>query len=335
MTIKERIDAFSKLGQYLKDLDEETLEELQLKAGSENPWFTPENVTSALKGIGHFLEEDILINWVENYDVKDQGRVIGVVMAGNIPLVGFHDLLCVLISGNKIKIKPSSKDSALMLFIISKLIEINKEFEEKILIADQLKEIDAIIATGSDNSSRYFEHYFSKYPNIIRKNRTSCAILDSDASKEELKPIGHDIFKYYGLGCRNISKLYVPAGYNFDTFFEAIEEFDDVKHHHKYNNNYDYNKSVYLVNKEPHLDNGFLLLKKESAMVSPISVLFYEEYENQDELKSLIESNRHKIQCIVSKNGSWPDSHKFGHAQYPKVDDYADGVDTMQFLTSL
>lgn len=335
MTIKERIEGFVALGEHLVNLDDETREELHLQAGSENPWFTPVYVDAAISGVAHFLKKETLETWSQRYNIQNQQKVVGVVMAGNIPLVGFHDLLCVLISGNKLKAKLSSKDSALMNYVIKQLIHINKDFEAYLVTSEQLKEIDAIIATGSDNSSRYFDYYFSKYPHIIRKNRTSIAVIDKDLETKDLIPLGHDIFQYYGLGCRNVSKLFVPAGYDFHPFYQAMENFDDVKQHHKYNNNYDYNKSIYLVNKQKHLDNGFLIMKPDEALVSPISVLFYEEYSNQEELKKKIEIASGKIQCIVSYQGKYDSSQPFGQAQLPQIDDYADGVDTMKFLTEL
>lgn len=335
MTIKERVNAFIELGHQIDQLTAEDYEELHARAAAENPWFTPENVNAAILGVRKLLEQENLSEWVNQYKIKDQNMVIGVVMAGNIPMVGFHDLLCVLISGNILKAKLSSKDTSLMRYFIHRLMKINTEFENYIILADQLKEIDAIIATGSDNSSRYFDYYFSKYPNIIRQNRTSCGILTKEDNIENLKNLGDDIFQYYGLGCRNVSKLYVPAGYNFTDFFEAIEHRADITHHHKYSNNYDYNKSIYLVNKEPHLDNGFLLLKQDKALVSPISVVFFEYYENTKELEEALKVNAEKIQCIVSDEAKWPGSFPFGQAQYPTIFDYADGIDTMKFLTSL
>lgn len=333
MTIKDRISAFSELGDFIRSLPVETREELHLIAAAENPWFTPNNVDAALNGISHFLKEQTLTEWAKQYQIKNQAKIVGVVMAGNIPLVGFHDMLCVLMSGNILKAKLSSKDTSLMRFFINKLVEINKSFENRIVLADQLKDIEAIIATGSDNSSRYFDYYFSKYPHIIRKNRTSCAVLKGDETHEQLTPIGLDIFQYFGLGCRNVSKLFVPKGYEFNTFFEAIEGFNEVKHHHKYANNYDYNKSIYLVNKNHHLDNGFLLLKRDETMVSPISVVYYDEYDDKTDLKAKIDANAEKIQCIVGLDNIA--DQPIGQAQLPAIDDYADGVDTMNFLTRL
>ncbi|GAA0189630.1 acyl-CoA reductase [Fulvivirga kasyanovii] len=333
--LKERIAAFTELGKRIDNLDAETATELFAKARSNNSWFTRESVESALKGIVNYLHEDKLTRWAEAYPVRNQNKKVGIVMAGNIPLVGFHDLLSVIISGNQAHIKLSSQDTALMTYVVHELINISPALEKQIIIRDQLKDIDAIIATGSDNTSRYFNYYFGKYPNIIRKNRTSCAVLTGSESDEDLARLGDDIFLYFGLGCRNVAKLYVPKGYKFDQFYAAIEPFKYVSDHHKYNNNYDYNKSIYLVNGVPHLDNGFLMLKEDNAMVSPISVIFYEQYASESELEALLEANKEKIQCVVTNNNKRPDSVNFGDAQQPEVWDYADGVDTMKFLVTL
>lgn len=335
MNINQKVAAFAKLQEKLISLDNDALDELAAKARSTNNWFTKESVQSAIDGLIKILDPESLTSWAAKYEIKDQQKNVGVVMAGNIPAVGFHDLLCVLISGNIAVVKLSSQDDVIIHFLLAELLKIEPEFESKIIIANQLKNIEAVIATGSDNTSRYFNFYFSKYPNIIRKNRTSCAVIKGDEDTADFQRLGTDIFLYYGLGCRNVSKLYVPEGYNFNLFYEGIASFEDIPHHHKYNNNYDYNKSIYLVNKEPHLDNGFLLLKSSSDMVSPISVIFYQEYSSTEHLTSLLNEQKEKVQCIVSKNKWWSNSLEFGQAQFPGVDDYADNVDTMQFLTTL
>lgn len=335
MDINKKILAFSQLGVRLNSLEEEELEDLLYKVSGTNSWFTKENVNASLNGLAHLLRPEPLKTWGEKYDIKNQNKRIGIVMAGNIPAVGFHDFLCVLMSGNVAVIKLSSQDEVLMTFIFSELLKIEPLFEPFIRVQDQLKNIDAVIATGSDNTSRYFNYYFSKYPHIIRKNRTSCAVLNGNENIDDFLNLGLDIFQYYGLGCRNVSKLYVPENHNFNTFFEGIESFNSILNHHKYNNNYDYNKSIYLVNKEPHLDNGFLLLKQSDQLVSPISVLFYEEYSSEDHLNTMLQGEQDKIQCIVSSDIWWPKSLAFGNAQSPGVDDYADNIDTMQFLIEL
>lgn len=332
--LDKRIAAFVELGKRINNLDKETAAELFIKARSNNSWFTEKSIKAALRGIGNYLQKEKLEQWTSKYPIRNQNKRVGIVMAGNIPLVGFHDLLAVIISGNQAHVKLSSQDTALMEFIIRELTDIMPQLAEQIVIKEQLKDIDAIIATGSDNTSRYFNYYFAKYPNIIRKNRTSCAILTGDESKEDLQNLAEDIFLYYGLGCRNVAKLFVPKGYDFDQFYKTIEDYKEVTHHHKYNNNYDYNRSIYLVNGEPHLDNGFLMLKEEKAMVSPISVVFYEQYESENELQNILELNSDKIQCIVSK-ADRPGSIPFGQAQHPELWDYADGVDTMKFLVTL
>lgn len=335
MNIENRIEAFSKLGDHLKSLSENQLDELCWKAANGNSWFTEENVKRSIKGITLFLSKESLNDWLSNYHLPVTTKTVGTVMAGNIPLVGFHDLLCVLISGHRLMIKMSSQDSYLMSYIIEQLYKINPEFQESIIKVDQLKGMDAIIATGSDNTARYFEYYFGKYPNIIRKNRSSCAIIKGDENPEELGKLGKDIFYYFGLGCRNISKLFIPEEFNLSQFFEAIEQYSEVNQHHKYRNNYDYNKSIYLVNCEKHLDNGFLLLKESEQLVSPISVLFYEKYKSTEHLDQLITGQLEKIQCIVSSEGWYPNSVNFGEAQYPSINDYADHVDTLRFLSDI
>lgn len=338
MTLKARIKAFADLGHFLND--PENISEIELWAESamnQNNWFTIENTKKSIKSIVDFyLEEDLLTQWTGLYEIPDTPKIIksiGVIMAGNIPAVGFHDMMTIVLAGHACVAKLSSQDSFLMKAMIGKLLEINPDIE--IRIADKLNEVDALIATGSDNSARYFEYYFKSKPNIIRKNRTSVGILNGNETEEDFLNLGKDITDYFGLGCRNISKIYVPQNYEFTRFYDAIEPLGDIFYHNKYKNNYDYNKSIYLVNMMPHFDNGFMILAPSENLVSPISVIFYEEYSDEDDLKRKIEVNKGKIQCIVSKNGWFEKSLNFGDAQKPKLWDYADGVDTMGFSLSL
>lgn len=337
MEFSEKVDAFHQLGTYLTNAENPELQNVVNTASRSNTWFTPDNIANSLAGALKFLHKDKINTWLGKYDIQSPKppKQIGLVMAGNIPMVGLHDFLCVLLSGHIVKAKMSKDDSVLIPFLAEKLFEINPAFRDLIHFQPLLKDIDAVIATGSDNSARYFGYYFSKYPNIIRKNRSSCAVLNGDESKEDFEQLGQDIFQYFGLGCRNISKLFVPKGYNFDSFFSALNEYITVANHHKYHNNYDYNKSIYLVNKTPHLDNGFLLLTENKGFVSPISVLFYEHYESTDQLDALVAQEHEKIQCIVSKDGWYKDSVIFGKAQFPEPWDYADNIDTMEFLINL
>jgi hypothetical protein len=242
-------------------------------------------------------------------------------------------MMTIVLSGHACVAKISSQDSALMLALIEKLLKINPNLE--IRVADKMNEVDALIATGSDNSAKYFEYYFRNKPHIIRQNRTSIAILDGNETEEDFLSLGKDITDYFGLGCRNVSKIYVPLGYDFTKFYDSIEPLGDIFYHNKYKNNYDYNKSIYLVNGIHHYDNGFMILTKNEALVSPISVIFYEEYQNVKELEQVISENKNKIQCVVSKNAWFEKSFNFGDAQKPKLWDYADGVDTMAFLLGL
>jgi hypothetical protein len=262
---------------------------------------------------------------------------VGLILAGNLPLVGFHDVLCVLVSGNIAQIKASSQDARLIKYVLQLLTNIEPAFKERYQFLERLAGFDAIIATGSNNTSRYFEYYFSKVPHIIRKNRNSVALLTGQESKEQLYNLGKDIFDYYGLGCRNVSKMLVPQGYDFVPFFEAIEPHYTVAQHHKYHNNYDYNKAIYLVNRDKHFDNGFLLLKEDSRLASPLAVIFYEEYLDLIAAQQTLTELKDQIQCIVSAAPIQTGNQvvDFGQSQQPALWDYADGIDTLQFLLNL
>lgn len=337
MTLQQRIDAFVKLGKRISSIDSEEFYDLARRVENGNSWFTPESTKNALDSLGLLLEEEALNKWVAEYPIpeKPTSKEIGVMMAGNVPAVGFHDMMCVLISGHKMHGKLSTTDEVLMRWLGKELISIEPLFESYLSFHDMLKGKDAYIATGSDNSARYFDYYFGKYPHIIRKNRTSVAVFSGQETAEDYIELGKDIFLYFGLGCRNISKLYISDVDQLQGFLDAIESFNPIIHHHKYRNNYDYNKSIYLVNQRPHLDNGFLLLTTDDHLVSPISVLYYELYENRDELAKKIETHQDKIQCVVSRGGEFEGSIPFGKAQCPGVQDYADDVDTMAFLIGL
>jgi len=333
MTIEERVMAFHNLGNLLKKLPEADLQSIAARARQENPWFTLENVRMAVSGIRYMLTPDKLSAWIAPYNLSTQHRKIAVVMAGNIPLVGFHDFLTVLLCGHSIIIKCSAKDSVLIHYISAQLAKIEPRFEPKIEFSEQLKGFDAIIATGSDNTSRYFEYYFGKYPNVIRKNRTSVAILHGEESDEELEALGTDVFSYFGLGCRNVSKLYLPKYYSFEKLFRNWESFREIIHHHKYCNNYDYQKTVLLMKGRPFLDNGFVMLLEEQKLVSPIASVYYEYYEDRKSLDASLLTVSGKIQCVVENTAY--NERSFGRAQFPVPWDYADQVDTIKFLTEL
>lgn len=273
--------------------------------------------------------------WVSQYDLSVVSpKNIGLVMAGNIPLVGFHDMLATLLSGHRLVAKPSSQDVYLIGYMIEHLIAIEPGFKDIIVLQETLKKVDAVIATGSDNTARYFEYYFRNIPHVIRKNRSSCAIMTGNETNEDLEALGVDVFSFFGLGCRNVSKLFIPAGYDITSLFQSWKKYEAVINHHKYANNYDYNKSILLVNRTPFYDNGFALVTESHDLVSPISVLFYESYEQQSDLNRMIGGAQSKIQCVVGTNGSLT-TVPFGKAQFPELDDYADGVDTMEFLAKL
>ncbi|SHI80034.1 Acyl-CoA reductase (LuxC) [Hymenobacter daecheongensis DSM 21074] len=336
MNHSDRLTAFVALGHRLNRLSDDEIIELAARARNQNNWFDEPNVRAALLGVAALLDEQSLRPWASRYRAEPEiSRRVGVVMAGNIPLVGFHDLLCVLISGHQLLAKPSSEDKLLMTWVANELIKIEPRFAERLAFVERLNEADAFIATGSNNTARYFEYYFGKRPHLIRRNRTSLAILTGQESAEALAALGRDIFQYYGLGCRNVSKLYVPEGYRFDALLDALEPWHTVLHHNRYQNNYDYNKSILLVNSVPHYDNGFLLLTEATALVSPISVLHYGTYTSEVDLVDQLTDAAEQIQCIVSDGHQYAGSFAFGQAQSPTVSDYADGVDTMAFLAEL
>lgn len=336
MTLENRIQAFVALGRQLQALTPDQAEKLAWQARHQNAWFDAPNVRHALRGITALLDEAQLRAWLANYDLTPRPpQKIGVVMAGNIPLVGFHDLLTVLLSGHYLYAKLSSEDTFLPKWLVEQLLQIEPGFRDFVRFVDLLKDVDAVIATGSDNTARYFEYYFAKKPHIIRRNRSSVAVLTGFESKAELTALGADIFQYYGLGCRNVAKLFVPEGYIFDFLFEAVEEYKGVLNHHKYANNYDYNKSILLINQTPHYDSGFLLLTESRQLVSPISVVFTETYADQQHLKQRLAELSDKIQCLVSARGWYQGSVPFGEAQQPLVHQYADNVDTLAFLAHL
>lgn len=334
MTQKQRIDAFVTLGKLLAS-DQEKIDRIIQQASLKNPWYTMENIKKQFLALSFNLTTEKLTQWVASYPAIETNQIVGLILAGNIPLVGFHDILCVLIAGFNAQVKLSSDDAGLTTFVLHELIEIEPAFAEKIQIVDRLHQYDMIIATGSDNSSRYFDYYFGRKPHIIRKNRNSLAILTGTESPEQLKALGVDIFDYFGLGCRSVSKLYIPRHYNFNAFFEAIEDFSSVKEHYKYVNNYDYNKSIYLINGDKHLDNGFMLLKEDTRFASPLATVFYQEYDQIEDIVSQLESQADKIQCIVTEatiETSIP-TFPLGGSQCPSLTDYADGVDVMAFLS--
>ena len=354
MNISERIDAFVTLGQFLEQFketgntkNEHALNELFYNEFSnlidnahiDNAWFTPAHVNISIQGICSFLNHEKLKQWCSQYQISDKStnKRIAIIMAGNIPMVGFHDMLSVLISGHQFIGKLSTKDNRLLNLISRLLIEINAEFKHLISFKSERlngkHDFDAIIATGSNNSSRYFEAYFSKYPHIIRHNRNSVAIITGNETKEELKDLGLDVFLYFGLGCRNVSKLYIPENYDVTKILDAWQDYESTMDHNKYANNHDYQRSLFLMNAIKHYDNGFLLMKEDLSISSPIAVLYYEYYRNLEQVNKHLEENNEYIQCIVGQMGG--NTIPFGKAQMPQLNDYADNVDTMAFLCQL
>ncbi len=352
MTLGERKSAFIQLGKFLSQFTEnnshkkegvvhnepffEDMLHLINLSQSHNRWFTPEQVYFSLAQWAEALTEENLDKWLAGYNLDNiQAKTVGLILAGNIPLVGFHDFLSVLITGHRVLVKSSSNDKHLLPFLAKYLIAVSPEMKEYITFTDgKLEGFDAVIATGSNNTSRYFEYYFKDKPSIIRKNRNSVALLDGTETHVELIGLGEDIFRYFGLGCRNVSKLFVPQGYDFKAFFEAMYEYGDIIHYEKYANNYDYNKAVFLMSNFKLLDNGFLTIKEDNGYASPISSIFYEFYDNKDTVKQRLEAEHEQIQCIVS-NDDAVSNISFGETQKPRLWDYADNVDTIAFLSKI
>ncbi len=355
MTLYQRIQAFAALGAYLRSAAAQPeLTEVAHRAHGKNNWFTPESVLKSLRAIAtEFLAADKLANWTSEYNLSEpltdtNTHTVGVVMAGNIPAVGFHDLLCILMSGHRVLVKLSSPDFVLIQYLIQKITEFSSDLGSQIAVAERLNAADAYIATGSDNTARYFSYYFARKPHIIRRNRTSVAVLMGEETPAEFARLGNDLLDYYGLGCRNVSTLFVPENidgslYNFVPLLQTLDpRLNEFRNHHKYLNNYDYNKSILLINGTPHFDNGFLLLTPTpgDSLVSPISVVFYRHYRDQADLARQLAAYSDKIQVVASAQGSsgrgwYPGSVAFGQTQQPSLTDYADGVDTMAFLASL
>lgn len=345
MHLQDRINAFCTLGEVIQDKTENPLTASFWKtvsaAKNYNPWFTQDFCNYSINSIAkNWLNQSALLQWVKNYPQSffnpSSPKRIGVVMAGNVPFVGFHDLLSVLITGNIFIGKVSSKDGGIFQSLIDLLISIEPRFFEQISITEgKLENFDAVIATGSDNSARYFEYYFGKYPNIIRKNRHSLAVLSGDETDEELKGLANDIFLYFGLGCRNVSKVLVPNEYNIETLIKSFEAFKDLINHNKYANNYEYHRAIYLLNRVEHLDNGFVLVKPDETLGSPVGVIYFQYYSSIASVNSMLSSIDSSIQCIVSNISEIDKRIPLGKAQEPELSDYSDGIDTINFLAAL
>ncbi|MFT4830389.1 MAG: hypothetical protein ACI815_000023 [Psychroserpens sp.] len=344
-----RLEAFVKLGGLFRgfcefsknsDHNQETANEWFLEfdetivlAGHKNGWFIKENILFCLEKWGKVLTKENLNKWLSDYNIdQNKPKTVALIMAGNIPLVGFHDFMVTILTGNRALIKLSSNDHVLLPFVIKYLTFLAPTLKNEMVVTEgKMEGFDAVVATGSDNTARYFEHYFGNKPNIIRRNRNSLAVLTGNETAEELQALGEDIFRYYGLGCRSVSKFYVPKNYNFDFFFEAIYSYNPIINQVKYANNYDYNKAVYLMSDYKLLDNGFLMLKEDKSYSSPIATVFYELYDSLEALKLKLDAEKEKIQCVVSK-GILDAEIAFGETQNPSLSDYADGVDTVEFL---
>ncbi|MBT8252557.1 MAG: acyl-CoA reductase [Flavobacteriaceae bacterium] len=352
MNIQNRLTAFAKLGKFMRQFAHDKYRidpnvdgnELfydgmrhQLKLAHEaNGWFTNDNLIFAFNSWSECLTEERLNDWLSSYNFSETGsKTIAVIMAGNIPLVGFHDFLSILISGHNIIVKLASQDKHLLPYLVQYLKHVEPGFNSKIAFSDgKLERFDAVIATGSNNTARYFDYYFRDVPALIRRNRNSVAVLSGDESEDQMAGLAEDIFRYFGLGCRSVSKLFIPKNYDFDKFFNAMYSWRSVINDQKYANNYDYNKAVYLMSNYDMLENGFLMLKEDSNYASPIATVFFDYYNSRQDIKDKLKADSNKIQCFVS-DGFFVNEVAFGQTQKPKLNDYADGIDTVDFLLKI
>lgn len=352
--IEKQIEVFSRFGKIIHDFCEKEIAGVKhknalyrkmqdgiIKSEAENPWFTRDFQLINLKAWGEILNENKLEEWLSSYPEVEKsnqkGKKVGLILAGNIPLVGFHDILCVLMSGHVALTKLSSKDRLMYPLLKDIISDIDQETGNKwiILEEEKLTGMDALIATGSDNSARYFDYYFGKYPNIIRKNRNSVAVLSGNETDKDIQALGDDIFLYFGLGCRSVSKLYIPEDFGPEQFYPYIEQYAHLYQHTKYANNYDYQKAVYLVNKVHIYDNGFLILKEDRSLSSPVGCLYFERYKNLSEVIDELGRQFDKIQCVVSGIHELPKRIQFGKSQFPELYEYADNIDSLKFLFNL
>ncbi|WP_370896378.1 acyl-CoA reductase [Chryseobacterium gossypii] len=341
MHIENQVLGLTRLGEYINGFlakspesyneNDSEFELLLKKSEIENPWFTIDNQKFALQQWADLLNEKNIRNWLKNYSISKISKRVGLILAGNIPLVGLHDVVSVVLANHVPVIKLSSKDKYMIPYLLRKW----KEFSEGYVgyeIVDKLENFDAVIATGSNNTARYLEYYFKDYLSIIRKNRTSIAVLKGDETDGELQLLAKDIFQYFGLGCRNVTRLFIPQDFVIDRLFENFLGFKDIINHNKYANNYDYNRAVYLLNQEQFWDNNFVMLKEDDRLFSPLSVINFSRYSSLEDVKAFIAENEENIQCVVAKADLGLDSIPFGEAQNPGLDTYADNVDTMKFL---
>ena len=330
MEIQARIAGFVALGKHLMNQNNPELKEVKQRAQSENAWFLPEFIDASIEQIStQFLNEAALIDWAALYPTIPQEfthKKVGIVMAGNIPMVGFHDLLSTLMAGHIAVVKLSSKDRVLMEYIIETLQKFAPLWKDQIIIQEQLKHCDAYIATGSNNTSQYFEHYFGKFPHIIRKNKTSIAVIEGTETKEELDLLANDMMLYFGMGCRNVTQIWVPEQYNFEPLLDSLKKYDFILDNHKYKHNYDYQLALLMMTRQYYMNTGSILLSENPSPFAAISQIHYQYYQ----AGNLPQFNEEEIQCVVGKNRL-----AFGSLQAPKLSQYADGVDTLAFLSTL
>jgi hypothetical protein len=330
---KDLIIAFSDLSSKLDQTNQDLIDTIN-QTFANNSWLTPENYWKSIHHWKNSLSKANIEDFISKYSVAQNPKIIGIIMAGNIPMVGFHDLLCVVLMGHKAQVKLSSDDPYVIAYFVSVLKSINSNLKDRIIISEKLQSVDAVIATGSNNSYRYFESYFKHLPRLLRKNRKSIAILNGTETEKDLQLLAYDILTYFGLGCRNVSQIFIPNNQSVEKVLDAMMSLNDVINHHKYANNYTYHKALLLMNNEQHLDTGFLLPKKRRNLSAPLACIHYDYYDSMEDIKAFIQENKEDIQCIVG-NYSSTNVVPFGKAQSPDLKDFADNIDTLEFLSTL
>ena len=320
--------AFLFLGNKLKELPDSIIYNAQI----HNQWFTPDFIKFAAPNWGQALSEKNLTEWLKNITRSKSPKKVAIIMAGNLPFVGLQDLLCVLVTGNIALVKLSSQDEVLMKHVIQILIESNKDFENKIKITERLNDAEALIATGSNNSARYFEYYFRNIPSIIRKNRTSLAVISGNETNEELEELAGDIYQYFGMGCRNVSHLLLPRSIDLQQLYQALDKYMDLVNHHKFYNNYMYHKAILLMNLTKHYDNGFMIFQEKDELHAPLATLNYHYYDSINDIEQYIDKHKDSIQCVVSNMKEFNNVIQLGTSQQPNLWDYADNVNVVDFL---
>jgi len=353
MTLEERIQILIHLGKRLLEEDDYYMA-VAKRCAYENPWFTVENIQLATRSIANaYLSEPHLRKWMDHYKLGaiPLPKNVALVLSGQTPLEGFHDVLCVFVMGHYSQIKLADSDKYLLPYLVKLMKEKDEAsrredrdmFAKYFEFVERLKDFDAVIAANSNKKSdRYFKTYFGKYPHIIRQQKNGVAILEGKETSEDLKALAKDVFQYFGLSNRSVAKLYVPKDYDFQLLLEVFHQHNKLVLNSKYKNNFDYNTALLMMNSVPYLSNGAIVLKEDTAFQSRIATLHYEFYTDKKVLVNTLLESEDAIACVVSIQDLPKGLEEkeivtipFGTAHELDLMNYGDGVDTMDFLLTL